>query len=253
MSAYADFLTVDDPLLPRVREAALYSDSALKWLLDSVRHWARGEFLRRMERKEREPGLRWTADCFDEYDVQRQYHYRTVAVLVTHISGFDSAASPQFSDSIIVGMAEPAITATYVAVRTGRRERDAVRGTFDLLDIVRWPKEFELRKWPEADSVLDRRRPLRRDVSQSVCHGGGVVKLDCIVDEAERGLRNVARFEVNTVLMDRLVALTMKPTPVGGGLMVMKGPRQVDTYRGIPVVLDRTLPSDTFRIIYGRR
>jgi hypothetical protein len=39
--AGTSLLAIDDPLLPRVREAALQHPTALSWLLDSARAWAR--------------------------------------------------------------------------------------------------------------------------------------------------------------------------------------------------------------------
>lgn len=48
----AELLTVDDPLLPRLRAAAERDRGAFTWLMESAKRWALGEFLDRELREE---------------------------------------------------------------------------------------------------------------------------------------------------------------------------------------------------------
>lgn len=171
---YADLLALDDPLLERVKASALHSDVALTWLCDSVRHWARGEFVRRMEEKDAHPEIRWASDHLDAFEVQREYHRKQVAALVTHRAGTDAHGKPINREEIIVGLCQPEMTDGFVAIKTGRTE--FVRGVFDVLDIVCWPKEYKLHHWPTEADV---RKPPNGSptVHCTKCHDEGVVPI----------------------------------------------------------------------------
>jgi hypothetical protein len=253
---YSDLLAKDDPLLERVKRSAPYSDDALAWLCESVRHWARGEFVRRMELKDQHPELRWVSDHLDEFEVMREYYHHTVAVLTRHMMGTDRNGKPVHREEIIVGLCEPDTTGSFVSIRTGRT--DMVRGVFDVLDIVRWPKEYELRKWPSEADKRPTAKPL--NLSPSVrctkCGDTGTLPVfnkvggidrhipcpDCktggkhAIDDAIRAMRDMQEVRVSLHVRRKLVE---QATALDSSGL----PQQPIVTRvfGVPVVVDGRL------------
>lgn len=159
-----DLLALDDPLLPYVKTAAAQNDDALRWLCDSVRHWARREFVRRMELKEAHPELRWSSNHLEDYDDDaplRRLSLKLVGVLVQEHVAWEDEMSLEGAH-VMVGLLLPESSAWYLALRTGRCTK--VAGMFIVHDIVRWPRGYEI-TWPAAphpDSLST--RPTQRSI-----------------------------------------------------------------------------------------
>lgn len=134
-----DLLDIEDPLLPKLRRTAAKQAVALDWLLESAKHWAVGEFLRREERRENGETL--------IYDMDRRLSElarHQVAIWVNEDQHFYN--SGRLVGRIYVGLLDPLCNAEYFNVSRGFGR--TVGGMSRVLDVVELPAPFRVHSFP---------------------------------------------------------------------------------------------------------
>lgn len=167
-----DLLTLDDPLFPIVKRKALTGErESGHWLSLSVRHWARGEFARRLRRED------WEWLMRIEAVEERLLAYKRCQVAVQ-----------TKDDHVYVGMLGGEASMEFLRLQT--MSGDWISGMYEVTDAFRLPLEWQLAPWPHditrADSGIptpidpfhEPSKKIRR--ACSACWGGSsVVKALC--------------------------------------------------------------------------
>lgn len=136
--ARSDYLELDDPVLPLVKEHAVRHPPTHRWLLESGRHWARREFVRRAadrEHERRQP--EWV-----EKDMDRLRRHQ-VAVLTR---GREGVGPEQSASGIVCGFLAPHCNADYLVVFQPGTDR--IAGVMRTEDIIELHPSFRLSAWP---------------------------------------------------------------------------------------------------------
>lgn len=128
----AELLTLDDPLLPRVRKVAERSADAHAWLLDSARRWAIGQFATRELP---------SADNLEERI--RALRLKQVAVLVR-----DQPADERERESerVMVGLLQ-SDTGDDEYLKLGMAHGKVFSGMIRILDMFELPRAWQVRIW----------------------------------------------------------------------------------------------------------
>lgn len=141
MGDYDDLLTLEDPFLPRVRAAAVRHEAAFNWFVASVTHWARGEFVRRVDIEE-----------MPEEKLDRrmwELRGRQIAALTTHLDlGGNAPPHRRGHWTVHVGaLPETGTQSTHEYLRLDLASGE-LAGMFDVMDVFELPPEWCIEPWP---------------------------------------------------------------------------------------------------------
>lgn len=124
------YLEPGEPLFEKVRRAAMSQNSeAGHWLALSARHWARGEFARRLRLDDYE----WRMEITQVEERVLQYRRCQVAVQTKE-------------DHVYVGMMGAESTAEFLRLQTMAGQY--ISGTYSITDVFRLPEQWTLAPWP---------------------------------------------------------------------------------------------------------
>jgi hypothetical protein len=132
-----DLLTVDDPLFGWVKKAALTGErESCRWLALSARHWARGEFARRL----RSENYEWLMG-------RENVEERLVASKLCQI------AVQTKDDHVYVGMLAHETSMDFLRLQT--MGGDWISGMYEVTDTFRLPPMWQLSPWPHDITRAD--------------------------------------------------------------------------------------------------
>lgn len=152
-------LGIGDPLLPRLRQIAATNVDAHAWLMESAKHWALAEFIRREERRD-EMGYSGPVGLENEIDCQVG-HQVAVRTAWRSIGGSPTIFGRSVTDrhAIKVGLLRRDSSPVYIAMWLVGNEDFA--GMMEVQDIVELHPDFRLPRWPTSYTVNEPREPNR--------------------------------------------------------------------------------------------
>lgn len=157
-----DVLLPGDPLIDAVRRHSARDVDAHEWLLDSARHWAVGEFLRREDRRDAALEGKGRVTALDLIDIQHveeriealKLHQVAVHVewrrLDERVYEKHLRSLREFAETVYVGFLRSDATREYLSLQGARGEPKS--GMLTTLDIFELPPEYRVKAWPYSPS-----------------------------------------------------------------------------------------------------